>query len=539
MDEVHKLKGGVTANGYTLAALLAGAKRALIMTGTLFGGKATDIFFLLYRAGLLGIRDVYSHTDSDGFARQYGMWKRTFKGNVTAEQAVSYAYNKARLADASQERAIEIPGINPALVSLLLPVTAFMSIEDLGIQLPPFAEEVRRIQPDPEMRDGIKAISNALEFARSNQFTLGLSAWSKASAVALGWPNTPTRNEKIVFESNDLSKPPETVLIPGALARPDFGFNRDVAVIKAITDELAQGRRCIVACSQTQARDPRPRLMNWLEALRIPAASLDSTTVDSMERQAWFARQVEEGVVVTLLNPALIAEGVNLLDWPTIINYGLPTYSLLTMSQFTKRHHRTGQDKPCKVLHYVYAGMLESTGLNIVGEKQNAASVINGDLDSGLASLGRSSGDDLITALKKASIETDNPELSDDYIAHSQVEAWREELRQGIPATHAGIAELLKSDKARIAAKKAERRRIAAAAKAPVTRRHKPAPRTAPKPQPAPAPVAPAAAPVPKLPSLKKLKKRGKLIAFSGKIRMYEYKGNDYIVRGKEVKRAS
>ncbi|MCZ2992074.1 hypothetical protein NYY86_28465, partial [Acinetobacter baumannii] len=49
IDELHKLKGSNSAQGNSLAGLVAASKKCIAGTGTLFGGKAEDIYYLLWR----------------------------------------------------------------------------------------------------------------------------------------------------------------------------------------------------------------------------------------------------------------------------------------------------------------------------------------------------------------------------------------------------------------------------------------------------------------------------------------------------------
>ena len=45
VDEVHELKGGMTAQGNSLGSLVSVSKKVVCGTGTLFGGKAEDIYY--------------------------------------------------------------------------------------------------------------------------------------------------------------------------------------------------------------------------------------------------------------------------------------------------------------------------------------------------------------------------------------------------------------------------------------------------------------------------------------------------------------
>lgn len=55
VDEVHELKGGNTAQGMALASLVGASEKVIAGTGTLFGGKAEDIY---YRAPCFSINAI-------------------------------------------------------------------------------------------------------------------------------------------------------------------------------------------------------------------------------------------------------------------------------------------------------------------------------------------------------------------------------------------------------------------------------------------------------------------------------------------------
>ena len=50
-DEVHELKGGDTAQGNALGTLANCAGRIAVLTGTLLGGYASDLFNILFSSG--------------------------------------------------------------------------------------------------------------------------------------------------------------------------------------------------------------------------------------------------------------------------------------------------------------------------------------------------------------------------------------------------------------------------------------------------------------------------------------------------------
>jgi SNF2 family DNA or RNA helicase len=56
-DEVHELKSGETAQGNALGTLASACARTLVLTGTLLGGYADELFHILYRLDSRLMRD--------------------------------------------------------------------------------------------------------------------------------------------------------------------------------------------------------------------------------------------------------------------------------------------------------------------------------------------------------------------------------------------------------------------------------------------------------------------------------------------------
>lgn len=50
VDECHEYKNGDSAQGQAFGVLAAKARKVLLLTGTLMGGYADDLFHLLWRA---------------------------------------------------------------------------------------------------------------------------------------------------------------------------------------------------------------------------------------------------------------------------------------------------------------------------------------------------------------------------------------------------------------------------------------------------------------------------------------------------------
>lgn len=167
-DEVHELKGADTAQGNALGTLAACADHIAILTGTLLGGYADEIYEILFRlnpckmisegfeAGAAGVRT---------FSETYGVLEK-----VTTIEPQDNACSEAQVTRRVRRR----PGASPLLFGrFLTDMGAFVSLEDISDALPSYNEEVISVEMDQPLRTAYeqleKDIKQALEAHPGNQ----------------------------------------------------------------------------------------------------------------------------------------------------------------------------------------------------------------------------------------------------------------------------------------------------------------------------------------------------------------------------------
>ena len=91
----------------------------------------------------------------------------------------------------------------------------------------------------------------------------------------------------------------------------------------------------------TQKRDVTRRLEAILakEGIRVARLTAD---VKPETREAWYERQLRQGTQVVIAHPRLVALGLDLLSFPTLIFYETG-YSIFTLRQASRRSWRIGQ----------------------------------------------------------------------------------------------------------------------------------------------------------------------------------------------------
>jgi len=179
-------------------------------------------------------------------------------------------------------------------------------------------------------------------------------------------------------------------------------YSKERRLIEEIKKELAEGRRCQVFAVYTQKHDVTARLERILSNEGIRTAVLRAS-VDTSKREAWYARQINEGVQVVISHPKLVETGLDLLDFPTIIFYE-SGYSLHTLRQASRRSWRIGQRRPVRVKFLCYEGTMQTACLRLMGKKLLVALTMEGKFaGEGLQNIDED--DDMLSAMARELVE--------------------------------------------------------------------------------------------------------------------------------------
>ncbi len=97
-DEVHELKGD-TAQGNALGTLAACAQHTVVLTGTLLGGYADEVFNILYRlepGKMVGEGFEYGEAGVRAFTETYGLLEKVTVIEADGQRLLGGARNKTR-----------------------------------------------------------------------------------------------------------------------------------------------------------------------------------------------------------------------------------------------------------------------------------------------------------------------------------------------------------------------------------------------------------------------------------------------------------
>jgi len=396
-DEIHQLAGD-TAQGNALGTLASCTDRIVGLTGTLLGGYADDLFNTLFRLESRRMKEhgyEWGTTGRSSFLQDYGVLE-----TITKVEPANNACSKAKSTSTVRRK----PGASPLLFGeFLMQLCAFVFLEDISGELPAYEESYLSVPMDPPMRDAYHELEDeirkALKAHRGNRSVLSIMLNTLlvypdhpyGLGTLYGAEFDPELNRKVRF----------VIAQPRDLAE-DGVYAKDRKLIEEIRKELAEGRRCQVFAVYTNKHDVTARLRRILDGEGIRAAVLRAS-VDTSRREAWYARQVKDGVQVVICHPKLVETGLDLLDFPTIIFYE-SGYSLHTLRQASRRSWRIGQRRPVRVKFLCYEGTMQTSCLRLMGKKLLVALTMEGKFaGEGLQTIDED--DDMLSAMARELVE--------------------------------------------------------------------------------------------------------------------------------------
>jgi Type III restriction enzyme, res subunit len=398
VDEGHEYKNDGSAQGQAMGVLARKCRKTLLLTGTLMGGYADDLFHLLWRINPKAmLEDGFKPSQtgsmsgaSMSFMREHGVLKDIYK-------ETSRTSHKTAKGSSISHRVAKAPGFGPkGIMRFVLPCTAFLRLKDIGANvLPPYQEfftDVAMTEPQGEAyRKMAASLSRELREALRKGDT---SLLGVVLNVLLAWPDCAFRDE--------LVRHPRTrsqLLFQGAIFKEGDVSPKEAALVALCKAQKALHRRILAYTVYTGTRDTTARLKTILEAQGLKVAVLRAS-VDAAKREDWVAEQVDRGIDVLITNPELVKTGLDMLEFPTIA-FMQSGFNVYTLQQASRRSWRIGQKHPVEVHFLGYAGSAQMDCLRLMAKKIAVSQSTSGDMpDSGLDVLNQG-GDSIEVALAK------------------------------------------------------------------------------------------------------------------------------------------
>ncbi len=395
----REFKNDGSAQGQAFGVLASQCRKSILLTGTLMGGYADDLFYLLfrlnpgqmvedgfeYRRGSLGSAGM-------AFMRQHGIIKDIYKESVSEERAHRTAKGRS-----VSHRAAKAPGFGPnGIMRYVLPMTVFLKLKEIGGNVLPSYDEFFVGVP---MADHQQEAYNRLASTLKAELNKALRAGDKTLLgvvlnALLAWPDCCFRGELVYHPRHRrllASVPP---LFDDVTPAP-----KEQRLLELCRDAKRAGRRVLVYSVYSGTRDTTARLKAMLDREGFKAAVLRAS-VDASQREDWLLEQVDRGVDVIITNPELVKTGLDMLEFPTIV-FMQSGYNVYTLQQAPRRSWRIGQRKPVEVYFLGYEGSAQMTCLELMSKKIAVSQSTSGDMpESGLDVLNQD-GDSIEVALAK------------------------------------------------------------------------------------------------------------------------------------------
>ena len=405
-DEIHQYKN-LSGQGYAFAILSGTCKYTLGLTGTLMGGYASDLFYLIYRThpGVM-LADDNEWNNPTGFMNKYGVLERI---TIIPEEDGQTVKSKKRTIVKAK------PGVSPLLMGkMLLSNSVFLRLSDMSENLPEYEEEVIELMMNPQQAEAYHSFEDDMKQALKEALAIGDNSLLGAYLNSLlSYPDR-------IYQGVTVYHPHTHELV--ASGPPIQGeMPKEKELLQIIDEEIPKGRKVLVYIQNSNTTDISPRLGKMIEdkGYRVKVLRAGNTEGRSEKIDKW----VNKGLDVLICNPKLVETGLDLLSFPSIVFYQCG-YSTYTLRQASRRSWRITQKVPVKVYYLSYSGTIQIRAMKLIATKLETSLALEGELtDKGLSALSESS-DSMTRELAKALLEQidDSGSLKDMWAAYRKRE---------------------------------------------------------------------------------------------------------------------
>ncbi|XJP98065.1 hypothetical protein AB4P94_12545 [Pseudomonas sp. B22129] len=244
VDEGHEYKNSGSAQGQAMGVLAAKARKCVLLTGTLMGGYADDLFYLLFRILTRRMIEDGYRPNARGsmapaamsFMRDHGVLKDIY----TERDNESHKTAKGKKLSV---RTVKAPGFGPkGIHRFVLPFTVFLKLKDIGGNvLPAYQEEFIDVAMSAEQAAAYQQLAGKLTqelrqaLARRDTTLLGV-----VLNVLLAWPDCCFRPEIV---KHPRSK--DTLAFVPSVFADEQRMPKEQALIDLCLAEKAKGRKVL------------------------------------------------------------------------------------------------------------------------------------------------------------------------------------------------------------------------------------------------------------------------------------------------------
>ena len=372
VDELHQYKTQ-SGNGIAMGQIVNAADKVLSLTGTLSDGKASSLYYLLWRiAPGEMLADGIDHRSLSKFVHLYGALET--KGRYTKDQTRSGgSITTTKLVmNPPKER----PGLSPKLFTNHLSNRAvFLELGDLGLPLVELDEQPVFVQMEPDHAMAYAHFHNELEQHMKVAYMLGnKNAFAPFIPAVVNAANQPHVEQAVPIGEDEVVyfDPPQG---------PESLSAKEERLLEDIRAELKQQRRVVVYVRYSGKAGQDQRIYDVLTRHSIRARVMKSS-VSPEDRVQWLEKAVEDDIDVVICNAKLVEVGLDLLEFPSLFFLQF-TDEVNIMRQASRRSWRIGQHRTAKIRYYVYENTYELVQFKRMMAKRSHAMLLEGRIQGG------------------------------------------------------------------------------------------------------------------------------------------------------------
>lgn len=403
VDEGHEYKNEGSAQGQAMGVLASCASKTILLTGTLMGGYADDLFHLFYRLNpRMMIEDGFSYNERNSIGPASNAFMQAHGVLIETQKERDEGSHRTARGNRDKTSITKGPGFGPkGIMRYVVPYTAFLKLKDIGGNVLPPYEETFIPVPMDEMQKQVYDTRLATTLRRILNDSLRAGDHSLLGVVLnvlLAWPDCCFREENVYHPHR------KTLLASAPSLYSDVEqMPKERKLLEICREQRQRGRRVLVYTTYTGGRDTTARLKVMLEQAGFKVAVLRAT-VEAAKREDWLADQVERGVDAIITNPELVKTGLDMLEFPTIV-FMQTGYNVYTLQQAARRSWRIGQKVAVEVIFLGYEGSAQEQCLTLMAKKIAVSQSTSGDMpETGLEVLNQD-GDSIEVALAKQLVE--------------------------------------------------------------------------------------------------------------------------------------
>ena len=374
-DELHQYNND-SGQGDAMAELYGASKLFVGMTATLINGYSSGIFHLLYRIvpGLM-LKDGKQYGSPGDFDAEYGVVENIYE-TKDAE------YNSNRRTSKRKTRTRQLPGVSPLVFSrFLLEYTAFLSLSDMGKELPSYEEIPVALDMPEDVGECYQAVQNVLQKVLKNDRKAAQKILSAYLNLLTVYPDQPYDQPEVIHPITGMP-----IVTPQSCGDFSRVFLKEEKVLELVQQKVANGERVLIYTSWTRT-DSQQKLLKLMQENGYRTEIL-APQIATEKREEWVDKRVRNGLQVLITNPSCVETGLDLNAFTTIIFYSMG-YNLFTMRQASRRSWRINQTAPkVEVYMLYYADTLQAKAIKLMASKLAVAGIIEGTFsEEGLAAM--------------------------------------------------------------------------------------------------------------------------------------------------------